>query len=301
MARFAGIITGIIGAVLVCALAITGFAEIVKVTSPEASVYIGEKWVALPAKAEGKRFMVYGARTGLYFIQLSAKKDTYAWIRAQDVEVDWGKAKVKTATVAAVQDVDTLQLADGTLVQFRRVEVSRKDSPLTRQTLSWLEQVLVGKEVTLEFDTTAKNSLGYAEAYVYVGGVFLNRLLVERGLATLPADFADKGRYDAVLSYNLKLAREAQLGIWREDEAPERPAEREVEEAPTSPQPAEAASVQPVRLTPGQLQQWALRLQVKIRIRSDKLSVGGPGPLVNDGIVVTGPRPQVHDGVVPAG
>ena len=302
MARFAGITTGIIGAVLVCALAVTGFAEIVKVTSPETSVYLDEKWVPLPAKAEGKRFMVYGARTGLYFIQLSAKKDTYAWIRAQDVEVDWGKAKVKTATVAAVQDVDTLQLADGTLVQFRRVEVSRKDSPLTRQTLSWLKQVLVGKEVTLEFDKTGENSLGYPEAYVYVGGVFLNRLLVERGLATLPTDFADKGRYDAVLSYNIKLAREAQLGIWREDEPPERLAEREVEEAPTSPsQPVEAVSAGPVVLTPSQVQQWAMRLQVTIKIRSDKLSLGGPGPLVNDGIVVTGPRPQVHDGVVPAG
>ncbi len=300
MARFAGITTGILGAVLVCALAGTGLAEIVKVTSSETSVYTGEKWVALPAKAEGKRFMVYGARPGLYFIQVSPKKQVYAWIRAQDVKVDWGKAKVKTATVAAVQDVDTIQLADGTLVQFRRVDVSREDSPLTRQTLSWLKQALVGKEVTLEFDTTAKNPLGYSEAYVYVGGVFLNRLLVERGLAKLSADFRDTGRYDAVLKYNLKLAREAKLGVWRDDETPERPVERRVEETPpTRSQPVEPASVGPVRLTPRQLQQWALRLQVEIKIQSERLSAAGTE--ANDGIVTTGPRPQVHDGVVPAG
>jgi len=300
MARFAGITTGILGAILVCALAGTGLAEIVKVTSSETSVYTGEKWVALPAAAEGKRFMVYGARPGLYFIQVSAKKQTYAWIRAQDVEVDWGKAKVKTTTVAAVQDVDTIQLADGTLVQLRRVDAPREDSPLMRQTLSWMKQVLVGKEVTLEFDTTAKNTLGYAEAYVYVGGMFLNRLLVERGLATLAAEFGSKGRYDAVLKYNLNLAREAKLGIWRDDETPERPVEREVEAAPpTRTQPAEPASVGPVRLTPSQLQQWALRLQVDIKIRSERLSAADTE--ANDGIVTTGPRPQVHDGVVPAG
>ena len=158
----------------VVGVAASGFGEIVKVTTPKALVCVGKKWVPLPAKAEGKRFMVYGARPDLYFIQISAKKQVYGWIRAQDVEVDWGKTK--RVRVVKVHNTNTLKLSDDTWLQFAGIMVSMDDTPLTRKTLAWLRQLLEGKEVTLEYDPKVRrNARSYDVAYVYVEGLFVNR------------------------------------------------------------------------------------------------------------------------------
>jgi endonuclease YncB( thermonuclease family) len=293
MARF----TGIIAAVLTCAFVATVSAEIVKVTSPAASVYLNDKWVTL--KAEGKSFFVYDARQGMYLIEVTVKGEKkYVWIRAQDVALDWGKSTVTTATVAKVQDVNTLQLSDGTCVQFRRIDVPPDDTPLTRQTYAWLKQVLEGKSVTLEFETTGSNSLGYREAYVYVDGAFLNRILLGSGLARVSASLRDKGRYDTVLEYYADKAREAGIGIWK---VPEKPGASGSEGAPdTAASTGTEASTEPVRLTQAQLNQWAIRLQVEVKVVSERLAWSSPA---QDGICLGDPepRPAVHDGIVPAG
>ena len=39
----------------------------------------------------------------------------------------------------------------------------------------------------------------------------------------LSADFADKGRYDAVFSYHVKRARKAGIGVWAEEKPAEEP------------------------------------------------------------------------------
>jgi len=298
MARLTGIVLG----ALACAIAVTALAEIVKVTSPEIQVFDGEKWA--PRKLQGKRFMVYDAKGGLYYIQLSAKQGTYAWVRAQDVQVDWGKSKVRTATVASVANVNTLKLTDGSLVQFRRVLVPMDETELKRQTEAWLKKALEGKEVTLEFETTDKNARGYPEAYVYVNGMFLNRTLVEYGLATVPLSNS-KGCYDTVLSHYAKQASEKGRGIWKE----ERPEDESDQELASDAGEAEVA--QPRKLTRADRQQWALRLQIGVRVLKEDLTYldpegsgtceGPTGPEVDDDIVTGGPRPKDYDGIVPAG
>jgi endonuclease YncB( thermonuclease family) len=292
MARF----MGIIAAILACALAATAFGEIVKVTSPAASVYQDDKWVTL--KAEGKQFLVYDTRQGMYLIEVTVNKEKlYVWIRAQDVELDWGKSTVATATVAKVQDVNTLQLSDGTTVQLRRVEVPSADTPLGRQTYAWLKQALEGKTITLEYETTDRNNQGCHEAYVYVDGTFLNRLLVGSGLAEFSSSPGTKGRYDAVLQYYADKAREARIGIWKPQEEPQPPGP---ETAPDTSAGIQPASNEPVQLTQAQLQQWALRLQVDVRVVSERLSWRGPA---DDGMCLGNEAPLVvvHDGIVPAG
>jgi len=259
------------------ALTSLSLGEIVKVTSSEAQIYSSEKWIALPASAQGKHFMVYGARQGLYLIQLSAKKDTYAWVRAQDVEVDWGQAKVRTATVSSMPNVNTLKLTDGTLIQFRRILVPMEDSALTRQTEAWLKKYLVGKEVTLEYDAqVTENERGYEVAYVYVGGAFVNRTLVEHGRAKVP--LSDKpGRYDAVFAFHARKAMEARIGIWAAGEQKkeqEKQGGQETgaggESGSTTGDPGKEEQRQPPRkLTPADLARWKQMLRTEIKVANE--------------------------------
>lgn len=262
MARIAGII------VLVAAVAVaaSGFGEIVKVTTPRAPVYTGQKWVPLPAKAEGRRFMVYGARPGLYFIQLSAKKQTYGWIRAQDVEVDWGKTK--RVRVVKVHDTNTLKLSDGEWLKFAGVMVPMDDTPLTRQTLAWLKRLLEGKEVTLEYDPKVRrNEQDYDVAYVYVEGLFVNRALVERGLAKTSYKYKSAGgRYHEVFGYFSRKAQQAGIGVWAEEKPAEEPEPGETEEAaPVTPEPAQPGSRYVRTLSDAERVQWARNLQTEIK------------------------------------
>ncbi len=266
--------TGMLVCVAAVAVAASGFSEIVKVTTPQAPVYIGKKWVALPAKAEGKRFMVYGARPGLYFIQVSAKKKTYGWIRAQDVEVDWGKTK--QVRVATVHDTNKLKLSDGEWVQFAGVTVPEGDTPLTRQTLAWLKRLLEGKAVTLEYDPKVRRSgLGYDVAYVYVEGLFVNRVLVERGLASMESTYRNAGgRYADVFGYFSRKARQAGIGIWAGDtpkpEPEPEPAEPEGA-APVTPEPAQPGSRYVRTLSDAEKAQWARSLQTTIQVKTKRV------------------------------
>jgi endonuclease YncB( thermonuclease family) len=149
------------------------------------------------------------------------RESVFRWIPKADVEIDWGKAKTKTARVAEVLNPNTLKLEGDALIQFAGVTVSMEDTPLTQQTFAWLKRTLEGKEVTLEYDSkVGKNARGYEQAYVYVGGVFVNRTLVEHGLARLSEGYgASNARYAKVFSYFTRQAQDNRVGLWA-DETP---------------------------------------------------------------------------------
>ena len=71
---------------------------------------------------------------------------------------------------------------------------------------------------------------------------------------------------------------------------------------------AEGEVRRPRQLTKAQLTQWSLRLQVEVKVCSERIdleddtcNVNSPVTGANDGIVVLDPRPPEFDGVVPAG
>lgn len=303
--RLAGLLALAVALVAPCA------AEIVKVTADHTTIYDSESRQSQAADISGKRFMVYGVSKDWCLVEMTIKGvKQLRWIPKADVAVDWGDAKVVEATVAAVPDVNSVELSNGTRVQFRGVRVPPENVALARQTLARLRQLLQGKRVLLEFDTTDRNERGQLEAYVYVDGAFVNRLLVEYGLATVVGS-AERGRYDAVLSYNAKQAAEAKLGIWAEPETttPER-------EDTSRADSQDSTATAPRRLTPAQWTQWALRLQVQVEVLSERVdadktddgddgcSTTTPGARADDAIASSIPprlRSKDFDGVVPAG
>jgi endonuclease YncB( thermonuclease family) len=300
--------TAAIAFILAVLLSTVASGEIVRVTAEQTQLYDAETKEAKPVSIHGKRFMVYGFAKDWYLIELTIKKEkVFRWIPKADVEIDWGEAKVVTATVAAVRDVNTIELSNGTRLQFRRVRVPTDNAPLARKTLGWLKTLLEGKQVTLELETMDRNARGHREAYVYVDSTCVNRLLVEHGLAQVSAA-AEPARYDAVLAYYADRAAEAKRGIWAE--GPTVTTANVRGPAPERVSSDRGADSTPRQLTPAQLTQWSLRLQVDVKVCServdeedpdDECGMNSPVTGANDGIVVTGPRPPEFDGIVPVG
>ena len=297
--------------ILAVLLSAVASGEIVRVTAEQTQLYDAETKETKPVAIKGKRFMVYGFAKDWYLIELTIKKEkVFRWIPKADVEIDWGEAKVVTATVASVRDVNTLELSNGTQLQFRRVRVPTDNAPLARKTLGWLKKLLEGKQVTIELETMDRNARGCREAYVYVDGTCVNRLLIEHGLAQV-SNVAEPARYDAVLAYCAERAAEAKRGIWAEGPTVTSADARGAEPERVSPDPgADSTPPQPRQLTPAQLTQWSLRLQVEVKVCTEQIDVEDPDDTsgvtspatgANDGIVVTGPRPPEFDGIVPVG
>ena len=190
------------------------------------------------------------------------KEKKRVWIPARDVAVDWGTTK--TVRVVKVHNVNTLELPDDEWLQFAAITVAM-DKPWTPKVHAWLKQLLEGKEVTLEYDPKIRqNRRKYKVAYVYAGGVFVNRTLVERGMARLESTTV-KGRYADVLDYFAKRAREAGIGLWAEEKAAAEPEPKKPEQdAPPEPIPDEDDRTYVRHLSDAERAQWARNLQVTV-------------------------------------
>lgn len=257
---------------LVAVAATTASGEIVKVTGDKAHIYNPETKQVKAYDAKGKRFMVYGWQSDWYLVEAKLKHEKkLVWLSMADVEVDWAE-NATTALVAAVPNTNTLKLDDGTWVQYAGIQVTRKDSPLTRQTLAWLKQLLEGKQVTLEYDKKfRKNQHGYTLAYVYIDGVFVNRALVNCGVAAVLTSYkTGGGRYAGMLSYYETQARETGQGVWA--------AKKAAEAAETAAASTTVDSATPTQqqdrtrpLTQAERIQWNLRLTVEVRVSSERI------------------------------
>ena len=289
------------GALLISLLAAGAAGEIVKITTDQARFYDAETKQLKTYKAKGKRFMVYGAQKDWYLVEATVSKEKkLVWLAMADAAVDWADAK--TARVASVVNTSTLKLDSGDLVQFAGIVVTRQDTLLTRQTFEWLRGLLEGQQVVLEYDAKAGPAAqGGSAAYVYVGGLFLNRTLVEYGLASV-SEVSDGavGRYAAVFDYYAEQARQANRGIWAAAE----PAAPVASAGQAGGSPTSGPARQ---LTQAELTQWNLRLQVNVTIRTEKIKTDAAGKEVCLGGPVTvgsgsgsGPSPEASAAIITA-
>lgn len=114
------------------------------------------------------------------------------------------------ARVVRVVDGDTFDLEGA-----RRVRLAGIDAPeypkgcLAQETKERLEELVLGKEVKVE--EVKKDNFGRSVAFVFVKEVFVNRVLVEEGLAK--ARKADL-QYSALLLERQEEAKRVKRGIW---------------------------------------------------------------------------------------
>ncbi|MBN1918222.1 MAG: thermonuclease family protein [Verrucomicrobia bacterium] len=285
----------VVASAFLVALLVTGASgEIVKVTAEKARFYDAETKELKTFNAKGKRFLVYSVQKDWYLVEATINKEKkLVWLAMADAAIDWSDAR--TARVAGVVNTSTLKLDTGQFVQFAGIVVTRDDTTLTRQTYEWLKGLLEGKEVVLELE--ASGDQGTPAAYVYVGGLFVNRALVEYGAATVAEAGETAERYAPVFDRYAAQARQEQRGIW----APTEPA------ATTgNATPAQGATGPARKLTQAELTQWSLRLQVNVAVRTEKIKTGKDADEiclrypVRNRLPESGPPPEIDAAIITA-
>jgi micrococcal nuclease len=122
-------------------------------------------------------------------------------------------AGLETATVAKVVDGDTVTLSDGRRIRYIGINTPERGQPYYQEATEVNRQLVAGQAVQLEFDVETFDQYGRNLAYVWVGGVLVNREIIAQGFAnafTVPPNV----RYEAELRRAEREAREAERGLW---------------------------------------------------------------------------------------
>jgi len=132
-------------------------------------------------------------------------------------------ASSEQALVQRVVDGDTfIALVNGRRFRVRLIGVNTPETVKPRspvecygpESSAFAKATLTGKTVRLVYDVDRYDRYGRTLAYVYLGKIFFNLLLVQRGFAvveTVPPDVADVTQFVAAQ----RAARTAHLGLWR--------------------------------------------------------------------------------------
>ncbi|MCA9679220.1 MAG: thermonuclease family protein [Kofleriaceae bacterium] len=104
-----------------------------------------------------------------------------------------------TATVTNVVDGDTVDLDSGERVRYLMMDTPESTNGATdcfgQNAKQFNTDLVLGKQVELTYDVECEDRYGRLLAYVSVGGVEVNSLLVERGYACvlhIPPNGADR-------------------------------------------------------------------------------------------------------------
>lgn len=136
-----------------------------------------------------------------------------------------------TATVAGIQgeeavvqrvvDGDTIVLQGGMRVRYIGIDTPESVAPgkpvecAGKEAAARNKELVEGKIVRLERDISETDRLGRLLRYVYVGDIFVNKVLVEEGLAHASPYPPDIARQDELFASE-RAARENGQGVWSE-------------------------------------------------------------------------------------
>ena len=118
--------------------------------------------------------------------------------------------------VVNVVDGDTIDLASGERIRYLMIDTPElsSDDCYAQEATELNGQLVLDREVRLEYDVECEDRFGRLLAYVYVGDNEINTVLVERGYACLlhiPPNGADR---EAEFSSLENLARTEERGMW---------------------------------------------------------------------------------------
>lgn len=121
--------------------------------------------------------------------------------------------------ITRVIDGDTFVIENGQRVRLigmdcPEVNHPRKGKePLGEETTEYVQELLEGKTVRLELDIGLYDPFNRLLAYVYIGDVFVNDLLLQKGLAQVTT-FPPNVKYVEKFLESQESARNKRLGIW---------------------------------------------------------------------------------------
>ncbi|MDK2892957.1 thermonuclease family protein [Methanohalophilus sp.] len=118
-----------------------------------------------------------------------------------------------TDTVVRVVDGDTFVISSGEKVRLIGIDTPEVDEPYYSEATYALSELVMGKQVLLEGDTSNRDKYGRLLRYVWVDGVLVNEQLVRDGFAEAKAyepDVKYQHRFENAEEY----AKQNRLGIW---------------------------------------------------------------------------------------
>ncbi len=142
--------------------------------------------------------------------------------------------------VEEVIDGDTIKIENDIRIRLLNINAPEKDLCYGQEATQFLSELLLGKEITIEKDQTAKDSFGRLLRYVFLyqenpeeDSLFINKEIVEKGFAYVAYEEPNR-RYLASLQASERIAEEEKHGLW--NECPQEEAERLYREQDSEPE-----------------------------------------------------------------
>ncbi len=152
-------------------------------------------------------------------IELHALPNLAFWRDSSIIKLTGFRAQTTTAKCVRVVDGDTIKLGNDEKVRYIGVDTPETKHPYKpvqffgHEASQFNRNLVAGERVTLEYDAGRRDRYNRLLAYVYVGDMFVNAELVAQGYAQT-ATYAPNLRYQELLLYLQKQAREAGKGLW---------------------------------------------------------------------------------------
>lgn len=126
------------------------------------------------------------------------------------VEKDPNKRYV---TIVKVIDGDTIETDKGERIRYIGINAPERGQPKSTESFSLNKELVLDKEVGLEFDIQDKDRYGRTLAYVFTENIFVNLEMVRKGLA-VSETIQPNVKYQDKFVNAQKITRENCLGIW---------------------------------------------------------------------------------------
>lgn len=118
--------------------------------------------------------------------------------------------------VTRIVDGDTLVISTGETVRLIGIDTPEKEDCYSTNTANRLRELVLDKEISIEYDQSEKDRYSRTLLYVWVNGSFVNEVLVKEGYADAkryPPDI----KYAPVLEAAEEEAKSKNLGIWNSE------------------------------------------------------------------------------------
>jgi len=120
----------------------------------------------------------------------------------------------KRVLVSKILDGDTVETNLGEKIRYLGINTPEKGQPFANEATKLNQDLVLGKEIYLEFDIQTKDRYGRTLAYVYASGIFINLEMVKKGLGVSETIQPNIKYQDEIVNAQ-KEARDKCFGIWK--------------------------------------------------------------------------------------
>jgi micrococcal nuclease len=122
--------------------------------------------------------------------------------------------KFESVDVKKTIDGDTIELSTGQQVRFIGIDTPEIGQPWADEATKRTEELLKGHKIRLEYDVLKTDRYDRILAYVWVGDVLINEVLLKEGLAR-PLFIPPDRKYQSRFSRAVKIAQKNQEPLWK--------------------------------------------------------------------------------------